>query len=58
MTKTATLLVLVPLVLAIALALGLATHTIGFYNGLNKGITVGGCGFELVGQPGPFCGDF
>ena len=41
-----------------------ATGTVGFYNGLNKGITwlgtapngeTVGCGFEIVGDFGPFC---
>lgn len=32
--------------------------SVSFYNGLNKGITVGSCGFEVVGTPGPFCGDY
>lgn len=25
------------------------------YDGVNKGVIVGNCGFELVGHPGPFC---
>ena len=33
------------------------TGAVGFYNGLNKGVTVGGCAFEIVGDFGPFCGD-
>lgn len=29
--------------------------TVHVYDGLNKGVTVGHCGFELVGNAGPFC---
>ena len=42
---------------AIVTAIGFGTGTVGTYNGLNKGVTVGGCGFEIVGEFGPFCGD-
>jgi hypothetical protein len=40
------------------------TGTVGFYSGLNKGMTwmghastgeAVGCGFEIVGEPGFFC---
>lgn len=32
-----------------------ATGTAKVYNGLNKGVVVGNCGVEIVGEPGPFC---
>jgi hypothetical protein len=45
--------ILVTVVVAVGFAVGLA----GVYDGLNKGVTVGDCGLELVGEPGPFCGN-
>jgi hypothetical protein len=44
------------LILVVGVLIG--TGYIGFYNGLNKGITVGNCGIEVVGEPGWFCGDY
>jgi hypothetical protein len=46
--------VLVVVVVGIGYAVGL----VGVYDGLNKGVTVGDCGLELVGEPGPFCGNY
>jgi hypothetical protein len=46
--------VLVVVVVGIGFAVGL----VGVYDGLNKGVTVGDCGVELVGEPGWFCGDY
>jgi hypothetical protein len=30
-------------------------HNTNIYNGTNKGITIGSCGYEFVGVPGFFC---
>lgn len=30
-------------------------HITNVYNGTNKGITVGSCGYEIIGIPGFFC---
>jgi hypothetical protein len=46
--------VLVVVVVGVGFAVGL----VGVYDGLNKGVTVGDCGVELVGEPGWFCGDY
>lgn len=49
------------LIIGIAFAIlmiGVGTGYIGFYNGLNKGVTIGNCGIEIVGEPGWFCGDY
>jgi hypothetical protein len=44
--------------IAVAILIGVGTGYIGFYNGLNKGVTIGNCGIEIVGEPGWFCGDY
>jgi hypothetical protein len=49
---------IIGIVVALAIGVGVETGEIGFYNGLNKGVTVGNCGFEVVGEPGPFCGNY
>jgi hypothetical protein len=57
------LLTLCSQVAALAIVIGLTllfgTHMAGWwgtYNGQNKGMYVGHCGFEVVGDFGPFCG--
>lgn len=40
---------------ALLLALFVGTQ-VRVYDGLNKGVTIGDCGIEIVGDPGPFCG--
>jgi hypothetical protein len=32
-----------------------SANVIGTYDGLNKGVFVGHCGLEVVGEPGFFC---
>lgn len=43
---------LVVLVIMVALVLG---HITTVYNGTNKGVIVGTCGYEFIGTPGYFC---
>jgi hypothetical protein len=47
------------LVAAVTLVMAVTTGLVGWYGQpgttLNGGVTVGDCGFELWGQPGPFC---
>jgi hypothetical protein len=43
--------------IAAAILIMIGTGYVGFYNGLNKGVTIGSCGIEIVGEPGWFCGE-
>ncbi len=45
-------LAIVAYVFALGVVLG---HNVNIYDGANKGVTFGSCGFEFVGSPGPFC---
>lgn len=50
--------VIIRTIILLIIAFLLLTHSVGVYNGLNKGIYILNCGLEVVGNPGFFCGNY